>query len=67
MLQHWCSTFHLVASVHRERPESRLYFKIFEKKTIFNEHPVPIAKENDETVKQIITLKIQEEMTKRLD
>ena len=28
---------------NRERPESGIYFKIFEKNTIFNEHPVVAA------------------------
>ena len=42
LLQRWWSTCHLVVRVHttlenRERPESGIYFKVFEKNTIFNE------------------------------
>ena len=49
LLRCWCSTCHLVVQAwslvytpreNWERPESGKYFKIFEKNTIFNEHPV---------------------------
>ena len=48
LLQRWCLTRHCVHSLtprgNRERPESRIYLKIFEKNpTIFNQHPVCIT------------------------
>ena len=44
LLQRLCLTCHCVHTLtprgNRERPESGIYFKFFEKNTIFNEHPV---------------------------
>ena len=49
LLQRWCSTGHLVvqawspvytARKNRERPDSGICFKIFDKNTILNEQPV---------------------------